>query len=121
MYRHTILNKLLLKISSHELDQNCSHVVATHLLTCLLGHQRVQQIFQDKRPIAAHLSLVSDPSHHWLAVIYIFLPDTVAPHDYELVIRRSVYFSHIRLADDRLLIPVLSLDLFIVEVAKRAR
>lgn len=51
----------------------------------------------------------------------MLLPDAIAAHYYKLIFRTPRNFSHIRLANDWLLVPVLALDSFIVEVSKATR
>lgn len=106
---------------SHEFNQDRRHVVAPHLLACLLSHQRVQQILQNCRPIASRFPLVSDPRHHRLTVVHVLLPNAVAAHYDELVLWRPIDFTNIGSANDRLLVPVFLFYFFVVEVSKRPR
>lgn len=55
---------------------------------------------------------------HWLAVVYVFLPNSITAQNDELVIAGlTVYFTHIWLAADQLLIPGSVLHALVVEIS----
>ena len=65
-------------LNSHELDQNRCHIVAARLLGGLPCQQRIQQVLQYLLSVTSRLALVAYSGHHGLAVVDIFLPNSIA-------------------------------------------
>lgn len=97
------------------------HIVAAHLLRGVLGHQEVQQLRNHSLHILAAFALLNYFVNHPLAVVYIFFPNAVTAHNYELVVLGPVRDRNVGLADDQLLIVGQVLIPLVEKVPKGAR
>lgn len=90
-----------------EVHQQSRHVVATHAATDInpRRQQSVQQLLRDLRQVSPLCPYRWQPLpaeiHNLL--IRLHLPDPVAAHDDELIVRAQFYFNYIRVGGDHLI------------------
>ena len=84
-------------------DQNGSHVIASQPRGGVLGDQLVQQSFHHCLDILAPIEFLTHQVDHALVVLYIFLPNAIAAHDYVLVVRAPNLHLYVGLARYHLL------------------
>ena len=91
-------------MGSKELDQDGRHVVASDTFLGVLSEQKIKEIFHESLVVLVGLEVGLDDVDQSLAVVYISLPNSIAPHENELISSLSINFPNIGLTGYHLLV-----------------
>ena len=89
---------------SEELDQDSGHVVAPDAFLGVFSEQKIKEILHELLVFLVGLEIGLDNIYESLAVIYVSLPNSVAPHENELVAILSIKFPNIGFTGYHLLV-----------------
>jgi len=108
-------------MSIFEYDQRGSHVITAQPWDGILRNQVLEQILHYLSVIFALLECLSNYIYHALVILYIILPDTITPHQNELIRLPTLELTHIRLTRYHLLLVAQIFVALVVEVTQTTR
>ena len=107
---------------SVEPDEYGGHVVAAQPLRGIPGQQLREQFLQYILVGAILCDVLPDYIYEALTILYIFFPNAITTHDYELVLPlRPLELPHVRPACDHLLVVLQLRVRFVVKVTEGTR